>query len=114
MGRIFFEHGLNVRQLRDYGHISNGQSRNDYGLSEFGNVVLVGSPDFANNAVGMESFQDSRHRAGVYFRNVFAQRLVLKPVDVELATGQNFKEFEIIIAEKIEPFVGTLVGFHGF
>ena len=32
--------------------------------------------------------------------NVFAQRLVLKSVDVELATGQNFKEFEIIVAEK--------------
>jgi hypothetical protein len=114
MGRIFSGHGLNVRQLRDYGHISDGQSRNDYGLSEFGNVVLVGSSDFANDAVGMESFQESRHCTGAYFWNVFAQRLVLKPVDVEFATGQNFKKFEIILAEKIEPFVGTLVGFHGF
>ena len=80
-----------MRQLRDYGHISDGQSRCDYGLSEFGKVVLVSSPDFANEAMNMEPFQDSGHRAGVYFRNMSAQGLVLKSVDVELAAGQDFK-----------------------
>jgi hypothetical protein len=81
-----------VHQLRDYGHISDDQSRYDYGLSRFGNVVLLGFSDFENDAVGMESFQESRHRAGVYLRNVFAQRLVLKSVDVELTTGQDLKK----------------------
>ena len=32
-----------------------------------------------------------RKRGGVYCRNVIAQRLVMKSVDVELATGQDFK-----------------------
>ena len=91
MGVIFAENQLNMRQLWDYRHVSDGQSRNNYSLSKFGNVVLVGSPDFANDAVDMESFQDSGHCAGIYFRNVFAQRLILNPIDVELATGQDFK-----------------------
>ncbi len=45
---------------------------------------------------------------------MFSQRLVLQAVDVELTTGENFKQFEIIIAEEIESLVGTVVGFHGF
>jgi|GEM_PF-5994762 len=64
--------------------------------------------------MNMEPFQDSGHRAGVYFRNMSAQGLVLKSVDVELATGQDFKLFEIVVAKEIESSVGTVVDFYGF
>lgn len=87
----FTEHGLNIRQLWDYRHIPDIQSLSDNCLSKFGNIVLVGSSDFANDAVDKESFQYSGHGAGVYIWNVSANRLVLKSIDIELATGQDFK-----------------------
>jgi hypothetical protein len=82
-----FSAGGNCRQLGNDVEALELQAQGNDLLSQTGEVVLVGSSDLFDQAVGTQSLRQPGDLAGVLVSNASPQIFVLESTDVELAAA---------------------------
>jgi len=82
-------------------------------LSEPGDVVLVSSSDFFNQAMYSESLKDSGDLVPRFLGHDGARRAVLKSTDMKFSTDNAFEQLQILAAEEIKAAIGPLAIRHG-
>jgi hypothetical protein len=77
-------------------------------LPEAGQIVLVGTSGFLDQAVHSETFEHSGHLESRFVRHDRSKRTVLESPDVEFSTDHSFKQLQILAVEEIKTAVGSL------
>ena len=77
-------------------------------LPEAGQIVLVGTSDFLDQAMHSETLEHSGDLGSGFVRHDDAKRTVLESPDVEFSTDHSFKQLQILAVEEIKTAVGSL------
>jgi hypothetical protein len=75
---------------------------------EMGQIVLVGPPDFLDQAVHSEALEHSGDLGAGFVRHDDAKRTVLESMDGKFSTDHSLKELQVFAVEEIEPAIGSL------
>jgi hypothetical protein len=77
-------------------------------LPEVGQIVLVSTSDFLDQAMHSETFEHSGDLRAGFVRHDHAEGTVLESPDIELSTNNSLKELQVFGVEKIKPTIGPL------
>lgn len=100
------------RKVRNDDEFFEFEPHRDYLYAEFSKIVFVGSADFSDETMNMESFDRAGDLSAGLSLELAPQVLVLKAADGELSACYGLEEELVFIIKEIEAFVGTIMVDH--
>ena len=97
-----------LRKRRNDEHGSQLQRRVSHFLSEVGQIVLVSTSDFLDQAMHSETLEHSGDLESGFVRHDDSKGAVLESPDIELSTNHSLKQLQVFALEKIKPAIGSL------
>jgi hypothetical protein len=79
-----------------------------YFLPKVGQIVLVSSSDFLDQAMHSETLEHSGNLGSGFVRHDDAKGTVLESPDIELSTDHSLKQLQVFAVEEIKPTIGPL------
>jgi hypothetical protein len=92
-------------ERRDDKQFSDLQSGRHDSIAEFGQVVLVGLPDFFDQAMRTKPFEHTRDLMGRFFDKVFLDSAVAQAADIEFAPYYGLEQLQIVAVKQVEAAV---------
>jgi len=99
------------RRLRKRGNDEHGpqlQGCVGHFLPEVGQIVLVSTSDFLDQAMHSETLKHSGDLGSGFVRHNDAKATVLESPDIELSADDSFKQLQVFAMEEVKPAIGPL------
>jgi hypothetical protein len=103
-------HGLDERWNDEHG--SQLQGGVGHLLSEVGQIILVSSSDFFDQAMHFETLEHSGNLGSGFVGHEDAKGTVLESPDIELSTDNSLQQLQVFTLEEVKPAIGPLAVRH--